>query len=234
MEGRDLGAAAVAANPGGPAKYDKQRAGGALLAATQPAYATDADMLLGDDETNGAAPAAAPAAAEAATNGAAGAEKKTKKVRVCGLRAFAHRVIQGGWSRRIMQRHAMNQLAPSCMLAYLYWFEVGLAHGLHACRRSGQQMTLMALTRRQPRRSMLRMTRTVKRRRRKRRRASRASLVSQMRTRTRLWRSRRRKRRRRARMRHDASCSSAMRDPVLPRSTSCIYSVCSHRNHMFT
>lgn len=88
LEGRDLGAAAVAANPGGPAKYDKSRSAGLLLASTQPAYATDADMQLGDDDA--AVPAADATAAVAVngtaapeTDGAVAVEKKEKKKKVC-------------------------------------------------------------------------------------------------------------------------------------------------------
>ena len=84
LEGRDLGAAAIGGTPGGPAKYDKSRASGSMLASAQPAYATDADMQLGDGEpANGATEAhtTAPTAAAALVDGAK-KQKEKKKVRM--------------------------------------------------------------------------------------------------------------------------------------------------------
>jgi hypothetical protein len=82
MEGRDLAAETIVRNAGGPAKYDKARAGGALLASTATAYATDADVKMAESEEDAMATVTvASTSAAAAENGAGEAPKKGKKVK---------------------------------------------------------------------------------------------------------------------------------------------------------
>jgi hypothetical protein len=112
MEGRDLAALAVAKSPGGPAKYDKARSGGALLTATTPAYATDADVHMGDDEDGDAEAVAGPSGGVNGVAAVNGEEpKKAKKVRFSVMT-----VCWAVWSIRVAR---CNVVVPSSLLLVL-------------------------------------------------------------------------------------------------------------------